>query len=82
MTEVDKVGYCEEEEEFVIAEWNVKKLRGFVVRKRTIPTERPPLVSEASANFCGERVPRGQRNGSPWPLISVFETGAATFSFK
>jgi hypothetical protein len=24
-----------------------------VVRKRTIPTERPPLVSEASANFCG-----------------------------
>jgi hypothetical protein len=23
-----------------------------VVRKRTIPTERPPLVSEASANFC------------------------------
>jgi hypothetical protein len=24
-----------------------------VVRKRTIPTERPPLVSEDSANFCG-----------------------------
>jgi hypothetical protein len=24
-----------------------------VVRKRTIPTERPPLVSEISANFCG-----------------------------
>jgi hypothetical protein len=24
-----------------------------VVRKRTIPTERPPLVSEVSANFCG-----------------------------
>jgi hypothetical protein len=24
-----------------------------VVRKRTIPTERPPLVSEVSANFSG-----------------------------
>jgi hypothetical protein len=23
------------------------------VRKRTIPTERPPLVGEVSANFCG-----------------------------
>jgi hypothetical protein len=23
-----------------------------LVRKRTMPTERPPLVSEASANFC------------------------------
>jgi hypothetical protein len=23
-----------------------------VVRKRTIPTERPPLVDEVSANFC------------------------------
>jgi hypothetical protein len=23
------------------------------VRKRTIPTERPPLVDEVSANFCG-----------------------------
>jgi hypothetical protein len=24
-----------------------------LVRKRTIPTERPPLVGEISANFCG-----------------------------
>jgi hypothetical protein len=23
------------------------------VRERTIPTERPPLVGEVSANFCG-----------------------------
>jgi hypothetical protein len=23
------------------------------VRKRTIPTEGPPLVGEVSANFCG-----------------------------
>jgi hypothetical protein len=24
-----------------------------LVRKQTIPTEQPPLVSEVSANFCG-----------------------------
>jgi hypothetical protein len=24
-----------------------------LVRKRTIPTDRPPLVGEVSANFCG-----------------------------
>jgi hypothetical protein len=24
-----------------------------LVHKRTIPTERPPLVGEVSANFCG-----------------------------
>jgi len=24
-----------------------------LVRERTIPTERPPLVGEVSANFCG-----------------------------
>jgi hypothetical protein len=32
------------------------------VRERTIPTERPPLVGEVSANFCGQRVKRGQRD--------------------
>jgi hypothetical protein len=37
------------------------------VRERTIPTERPPLVGEVIANFCGWRVPRGQRDGSPRP---------------
>jgi hypothetical protein len=29
------------------------KLSGFLVCERTIPTERPPLVSEVSANYCG-----------------------------
>jgi hypothetical protein len=48
-----------------------KKLRG-LVRQRTIPTERRPLVGEVSANFSGYRVSRGQRNESPRPLISVF----------
>jgi hypothetical protein len=42
-----------------------------LVRKRTIPTERPPLVGEVSANFCGKRVLRGQSNEFPRPLISV-----------
>jgi hypothetical protein len=37
-----------------------------LVRKRTIPTEQPPLVGEIS------RVLRGQRNEFPQPLISGF----------
>jgi hypothetical protein len=37
------------------------------VRERTIPTERSPLVDEVTANFCGHRVPRGQRDGSLRP---------------
>jgi hypothetical protein len=33
---------------------NKKKVNSVaVVRKRTIPTERPPLVGEVSANLCG-----------------------------
>jgi hypothetical protein len=43
-----------------------------LVRKRTIPTERPPLVGEVSANFSGERVSRDQRSESTRPLNSVF----------
>jgi hypothetical protein len=34
------------------------------VRERTIPTERPPLVGEVSANVYGWRVSRGQSGGS------------------
>jgi hypothetical protein len=30
-----------------------KKKSVSLVRKRTTPTERPPLVGEVSANFCG-----------------------------
>jgi hypothetical protein len=36
------------------------------VRERTIPTDRPPLVGEAIANFL-RKVPRGQRDGSLRP---------------
>jgi hypothetical protein len=34
------------------------------VRERTVPTQRLPLVDEINVNFCGETVPRGQRDGS------------------
>jgi hypothetical protein len=33
------------------------------VRERKIPAERPSLVGEVIVNFCGKRVPRGQRDG-------------------
>jgi hypothetical protein len=32
---------------------NVSTTPWLLVRKRTIPTERPPLVDEVNANFCG-----------------------------
>jgi hypothetical protein len=35
------------------AEKDIKKNSVALVRKRTIPTKRPPLVGEVSANFCG-----------------------------
>jgi hypothetical protein len=41
------------------------------VRERTIPTERPLLVSEVSAKFCGYRVPCGQRDGSLRPYSRI-----------
>jgi hypothetical protein len=31
------------------------------------PTERPQLVGEVGANFCGQRVSRGQHDWSPLP---------------
>ena len=42
-----------------------------LVRKRTIPTERPPPVGEVVPTFAGRGVSRGQRNESPRPF-SVF----------
>jgi hypothetical protein len=38
-----------------------------LVRERTIPAKREPLVGEASANFCGYMVSCGQQSGSLWP---------------
>jgi hypothetical protein len=51
---------------------DVKKDSVAVARKRTIPTERPSVVGEVSANLCWDRVLPGQRNEFPRPLISVF----------
>jgi hypothetical protein len=46
----------------------ILKLNSVVlVRKRTIPTERPQPVGEVNANFSWQRVSRGQRNRSPRP---------------
>jgi len=50
-----------------------------LVRERTIPTERTPPVAKLVPTFADGGVSRGQRNGSPRPLISVFWTGVATF---
>jgi hypothetical protein len=50
-------------------------------RERTIPTERPPIVGEVSTNFCGEGVAWSARQ-NPTAVFSVFQTRAATFSFK
>jgi hypothetical protein len=38
---------------FLIKKTKTKLNSVAVVRKRTIPTERPPLVGEVSANLCG-----------------------------
>jgi hypothetical protein len=43
-----------------------------LVRKRTIPTVRPPLVGKVSANFADRRMSRGQLGGCARLLISVF----------
>jgi hypothetical protein len=50
----------------------LKKNSTALVRKQTIPTVRLLLVSKVSANFSRQRASRGQRNESPWLLISVF----------
>jgi hypothetical protein len=48
------------------------------VCKQSIPTTWLPLFSKVTVTFCGWRLSRGQRSGSPWPLISE----DAAFSFK
>jgi hypothetical protein len=60
-----------------------KKLNSVaLVRERTMPTERPPLVGEVVPTFADRRELRGQRNGFPRSLISIFWTEAAIFSSK
>jgi hypothetical protein len=50
-----------------------------LVRKRTIPTERPPVVGEVSANFSGLWVSRGQRDGSLRPYSRISRPGPLLF---
>jgi hypothetical protein len=58
-----------------------KKLRGLSPQANY--TDRATAaVGEVVLTFPDRGVLRGQRNGSPQPLISVFQTGAATSSFK
>jgi hypothetical protein len=45
------------------------------VRERTIPTERPPLVGEVSANFYGQRGVAWSAQRIPTAVFSVFWTG-------
>jgi hypothetical protein len=53
-----------------------------LLRKRTILTERPSLVGEVSANFCGERVPRGQRDRSLRPYSPIYRPNLLCKSYK
>jgi hypothetical protein len=56
-----------------------KQTSWLLVRKRTIPTERPPLVGEFLVPTFGGRWVSRQRDGSLQPSISIFYTGVATF---
>jgi hypothetical protein len=47
---------------FIFRMGSIKILRG--LSPLASYTERPPLVGEVSADFCGQRVPRDQREGS------------------
>jgi hypothetical protein len=51
--------------------FRIKDLRGLCPRA-TIQAEWPPLVGEVSVNFCGQRLSRGQRDGS-LPPYSRFD---------
>jgi hypothetical protein len=48
----DQHGRMSEEEKYWKTKTNKQTKSVALVRKRTIPTELPPLVAEVSANFC------------------------------
>jgi hypothetical protein len=52
------------------------------VRKRTIPSERPPLVSEVSVNFLRIQGATWSAWRIPTAVFSAFLTGAATIASK
>jgi hypothetical protein len=47
--------------------WTNKNNSLALVRERTTPTKRLPIVGEVSANFIGYGVTRSQRGGYPRP---------------
>jgi hypothetical protein len=52
------------------------------VRKRTIPTERPPLVSEVSANFFADRVSHVVSVTNPYGRILGFLDRSRYYFFQ
>jgi hypothetical protein len=62
---------------------NKKQTPWPLVRERTIPTERPPLVDEIlMSTFVDRGVSRGQRGGSPAVVNLSFLDWSRYFSFK
>jgi hypothetical protein len=59
-----------------------KQTTSFFIRKRTILTERPPVVGEFSDNFADKGVSRGQRGGTPMAVNLSFIDRSLYFSFK
>jgi hypothetical protein len=60
-----------------------KQIPWLLVGKRTIQIERPLLVGKILVpTFADREVSRGERGGSPQPLLSVLYIEAAIFSFK
>jgi hypothetical protein len=53
-----------------------------LVREETIPTERPPIVGEVSANFLRIEGVAWSARRIPTAVFSDFYTGAATISSK
>jgi hypothetical protein len=51
--QISKLDASNPDEYGILSQNKPKKTPWPLVRKRTIPTERPPLVGEVSANFCG-----------------------------
>jgi hypothetical protein len=54
-----------------ILKTNKNQTEYLLVRKWTIPTDRPPLVANLMPNFADRGVSHSERNGFPQPLISV-----------
>jgi hypothetical protein len=59
--------------------YKTKQTSWALVSKRTIPTDRPPLVDET---FVDRGVSRGQRGGSPTVVYLSFLDRSRYFSFK